>query len=99
MNHKTFQFTNYECRLIHLDSIGCRASNIYAQVTADVALVFDGEFLGEFFYDFISAFLFRMACDLFETKLYQNAQIGQVPDRWQSNWIVAVILATLRSLR
>ena len=48
-----------ECRLIHLDSIGCRVSNIYAQVTADVSLIFDGVFLGEFFYNFISVFLFR----------------------------------------
>ena len=29
------------------------ASNIYAQVTTDVSLVFDGEIIGEFSYDFI----------------------------------------------
>ena len=38
-----------QCWLIHLDSVGCRASNIYAQVTTDVSLVFDGEFLGELY--------------------------------------------------
>ena len=28
-----------KCRLIHLDSVRCRTSNIYAQVTTDVAFL------------------------------------------------------------
>ena len=41
---------------LYLDSIGSRASDIYAQIGADVSLVFYGEFRSEFFYKFINVF-------------------------------------------